>query len=252
MSAGHASSPWCVEGMGGTSNQIVRLEGALGYTFTNRALVERALTHSSVRGDSRRRSDNERLEFLGDRVLALTISQHLFTRMSEAREGELARAFNRLVRRETCAAVARDIDLGASLLLSESEADSGGRDKDTILADAMEALLAAIFLEAGFEVARDVILEHWRVYIEGSPVAATADAKSALQEWAQGQGLPLPEYSEVNRSGPDHAPLFTALVAVDGRFEATGEGASKRQAEQAAAGAMLREQGVWRDVSGER
>ena len=238
--------------MGGTLNQISRLEGLIGYTFTSRGLAEKALTHSSVRGDSRRRADNERLEFLGDRVLALTISQHLYNRMSDAREGELARAFNRLVRRETCAAVARDIDLGASLLLSDSEADSGGRDKDTILADAMEALLAAIFLEAGFEVARDVILSLWQVYIEGSPVAATVDAKSALQEWAQGQGLPLPEYSEASRTGPDHAPLFTALVTIDGRFEATGKGASKRQAEQVAAGAMLRAQGVWRDLNGER
>ena len=116
----------------------------------------------------------------------------------------------------------------------------------------MEALLAAIFLEAGFEVARDVILSLWQVYIEGSPVAATVDAKSALQEWAQGQGLPLPEYSEASRTGPDHAPLFTALVTIDGRFEATGKGASKRQAEQVAAGAMLRAQGVWRDLNGER
>ena len=225
--------------MGGTLNQISRLEGLIGYTFANRGLAEKALTHSSVRGDSRRRADNERLEFLGDRVLALTISQHLYNRMSDAREGELARAFNRLVRRETCAAVARDIDLGASLLLSDSEADSGGRDKDTILADAMEALLAAIFLEAGFEVARDVILSLWQVYIEGSPVAATVDAKSALQEWAQARGEAPPVYVEISREGPPHAPVFTIEVRLADGNAARAKAGSKRAGEQAAAQSLL-------------
>ncbi len=223
---------------------IKALEAALGYTFKSRSLVEQALTHASVRGGKGKRDDNERLEFIGDRVLALSISHHLHELMPDVREGDLARAFNRLVRGETCAKVARAIGVGPCLILSDSEAESGGRDKDTILADAMEALLAAIFLEAGFEQARHVVLNLWDPHIENVPTKA-ADAKSALQEWAQGQGLPLPEYTEDSRTGPDHAPRFVTRVTVAGRLQAVGEGASKRQAEQAAADAMLREQGVW-------
>lgn len=228
------------------SDSLKRLETALGYTFKDRTLIEQALTHASVRGGGRDRPDNERLEFIGDRVLALAIAGDLYARHPKAREGELARTFNRLVRGETCAAVARAIGLGACLILSESEADSGGREKDTILADAMEAVLAAIYLEAGFERAREIVLELWRESMQGTPAKATADAKSALQEWAQSQGLALPCYTEESRSGPDHAPRFIARVTVDGGLQAEGEGASKRQAEQAAATAMLKAQGVWR------
>lgn len=235
------------------SDSIRHLELALGHTFIDRNLLEQALTHASVRGAGRQRPDNERLEFIGDRVLALAIANELYTRHPNAREGELARAFNRLVRGETCAAVARSIDLGPCLILSESEADSGGRDKHTILADAMEAVLAAIYLEAGFDRARNIILELWSARLDGVPAGAgaAADAKSALQEWAQGQGLPLPCYTEESRTGPDHAPRFITRVTIDGRLMAEGEGTSKRQAEQAAATAMLKAQGVWSKPSRE-
>jgi ribonuclease-3 len=225
------------------SDKIKTLEKALGYTFKQPDLIDQALTHASVRGGTRQRPDNERLEFIGDRVLALAIAERLHATNPAAREGELARAFNRLVRGETCAAVARRIGIGPALILAESEADSGGRDKDTILADAIEAILAAIFLESGFDRARDVVLALWKDELDGAP-APTADPKSALQEWAQGQGLPLPEYSEESRTGPDHAPRFTARVTIKGGHEAIGEGTSKRQAEQAAASAMLRQSGV--------
>jgi ribonuclease-3 len=141
--------------------------------------------------------------------------------------------------------VARELDLGPLLVLSEAEADSGGRGKETILADACEALLGAIFLEAGYETARQVVRTLWGARVGASAADAT-DAKSLLQEWAQGQGLDLPAYVEIDRQGPDHAPRFTAEVRIRGRKPARGEGASKRSAEQAAACAMLDREGVWK------
>jgi ribonuclease-3 len=221
------------------------LEARLGHAFKDRALLKKALTHGSVRQASAKRRDNERLEFLGDRVLGLAIAELLSESYPSASEGDLARLYNRLVRGATCAEVARALDLGASLVLSESEAGSGGREKETILADACEALLGAVFLEAGYEKARDVVRAHWGGKLDGSPTQA-ADAKSALQEWAQGRGLDLPEYVEVARQGPDHAPRFTSEVRIKGTKPARGEGASKRAAEQAAAAALLAREGVWR------
>ena len=147
------------------------------------------------------------------------------------------------MRGETCAKVGRELGLGEFLMLSESEAGSGGRLKATILADAMEAVLGAIFLEAGYNKSRDVVRRLW----ENEEVSfgnAAADPKSALQEWAQGQGLALPSYVEVERVGPDHAPRFTSEVRIKGKNPARGEGASKRAAEQAAASAMLEREGV--------
>ena len=219
------------------------LETKLGHRFKDVGLLERALTHASVRGGKIARFDNERLEFIGDRVLGLAIAEILNQQYPEASEGELARRYNRLVRGEACAKVARNIGLGAHLILSESEADSGGRDKTTILADAAEALLGAIFIDGGFEKARTVVRKLWQEQSEPVPEVAV-DAKSALQEWAQGQGLALPRYTVVSRKGPDHAPRFTAEVIISGRAPAQGEGASKRIAEQAAATALLTREGV--------
>jgi ribonuclease III len=226
---------------------IKGLETTLGYRFKSRALLDRALTHASTRSDQKRGEDNERLEFLGDRVLGLVIAELLLERDAKATEGALARRFNRLVRKETCARVGRSINLGPMMVLSSAEDDSGGRDKDTILADATEALLAAIFLEAGFAVARDVIRLLWSPLVDGLP-ETVADAKSMLQEWAQGQGLPLPRYVEIERKGPDHAPVFTTEVSIDGKRPARGSGANKRAAEQAAASAMLAREGVIRGL----
>ena len=140
------------------------LEAALGYKFNSRPMLQRALTHASKRTEKGKGQDNERLEFLGDRVLALAIAELLTELDAEADEGDLARRFNRLVRKEACAHVARDLGLGSALVLSAAEAESGGRDKDTILADACEALLAAIFLEAGFPAARDVVRRLWATH----------------------------------------------------------------------------------------
>lgn len=219
------------------------LETKLGYRFKDTTLLERALTHASVRGGKTARSDNERLEFIGDRVLGLAIAEVLNAQYPNANEGELARRYNRLVRGEACAKVARAIGLGPHLILSESEADSGGRDKTTILADAIEALLGAVFLDTGFDKARAVVRRLWQDQSEPVPEVAM-DAKSALQEWAQGQGLALPKYTVVARKGPDHAPRFTAEVIIAGRPPAQGEGASKRIAEQAAAKALLAREGL--------
>jgi ribonuclease III len=219
------------------------LETKLGYRFKNPELLERALTHASVRGGKVARFDNERLEFIGDRVLGLAIAEALNGQYPDASEGELARRYNRLVRGEACAKVARNIGLGTHLILSDSEADSGGRNKTTILADAAEALLGAVFIDGGFEKARAVVHKLWQDQSEPVPEVAV-DAKSALQEWAQGQGLALPRYTVVARKGPDHAPRFTAEVLIAGRAPAQGEGASKRIAEQAAASALLTREGV--------
>lgn len=225
--------------------KVKSLETALGYTFRQRALLERALTHSSARSDRQAGEDNERLEFVGDRVLGLAMAELLTELDPVATEGALARRFNRLVRKEACAQVARSLEIGPALKLSQSEEESGGRNKDTILADAVEALLAAVYIEAGFAVVRDLVRRHWAPLIDGMPAAVT-DAKSALQEWAQGQGLALPEYVEVSREGPDHAPRFTAEVRISGKRPARGTGNSKRTAEQAAASALLAREGVWR------
>jgi ribonuclease-3 len=219
------------------------LEKALGHRFKDQKLLEIALTHASVRGAKGKRSDNERLEFIGDRVLGLAIAELLNECFPDGSEGDLARRYNRLVRGEACAKVARSIGLGTHLILSDSEAGSGGRTKNTILADAMEALLGAIFLEAGFKTAREVVRNLWASLSEDLP-ATGVDAKSALQEWAQGQGLELPQYVEIARKGPDHAPHFTTEVRISGMEPARGEGASKRAAEQAAARALLEREGV--------
>ena len=225
------------------------LETALGYHFQSRALLERALTHASTRTEKKPAEDNERLEFLGDRVLGLSIAELLLELDPAASEGALARRFNRLVRKDACALVARNLDLGTALKVSASEEESGGRDKDTILADAVEALLAAIFHEAGFPAVREVVRRLWAPLLTGLPETAS-DPKSALQEWAQGQGKALPVYVEMSREGPDHAPRFTTEVRINGLKPIRGIGANKRAAEQAAATALLAREGVWEKANG--
>jgi ribonuclease-3 len=228
--------------------RTTELEKAIGYKFKNRALLQRALTHASARS-SKTLEDNERLEFLGDRVLGLAMAELLCEKLPQANEGELARRFNRLVRGGTCATIGRLIGLGPHLILSGSEAESGGREKDTILANAMEALLGAVMLEAGFDAARRMVRTLWAGELDKLPVVAV-DAKSALQEWAQGRGLDLPDYIEIERSGPDHAPRFVSEVRIKGCKPSRGEGSSKRSAEQAAAMALLSREGVWKSTHG--
>ncbi|MDQ1900814.1 ribonuclease III [Paracoccus sp. WLY502] len=209
----------------------------LGHDFARPELLVRALTHGSIA--SATRPDNQRLEFLGDRVLGLVMAEALFDADKSASEGQLAPRYNALVRGETCAAIARHIGLGEVLKLGRSEMMSGGRRKEALLADAMEAVLAAIYLDAGFEAARRVVLRLWADRLdtlEDDP----RDAKTALQEWAQANGMPPPVYEQTERSGPDHAPIFliTARLADGQQAQAKGAG-TKRSIEQAAAQALL-------------
>jgi ribonuclease-3 len=220
------------------------LYARLGHDFSYPALLKLALTHASARAGARPQEDNERLEFLGDRVLGLAIAELLADSFPKAREGELARWFNHLVRAETCAEIAQEWELGTFILMSGGEAGSGGRSKKTILANACEAVLGAIFADGGYDPARAVVRRFWQPQLDILELAAP-DAKSLLQEWAQGRRLPLPRYLEVAREGPDHAPRFTAEVQIDGVAPERGTGANKRAAEQAAALAMLVREGVW-------
>lgn len=221
------------------------LSERIGYAFKDASLLELALTHSSAKPTVKPNEDNERLEFLGDRVLGLAVAELLTTSFPDASEGELARRYNQLVRAETLASVAQEWDIGALIVMSGGEALSGGRAKKTILANACEAVLGAIFTDGGYGPSRAIVHRFW--VSELGVIGEAADAKSVLQEWAQGRKLPLPRYSEVSREGPDHAPRFTAEVAIDGVEPERGEGANKRQAEQAAALALLRREGVWQE-----
>ncbi len=226
----------------GRKPDIADLERRLGYAFRSRALLREALTHASSRTASV--ADNERLEFLGDRVLGLAIAASLVERYPDAREGELARRFNRLVRRETCADVATALDLGAHLIMTPGEVHGGGRRKPAILADACEALFGAVFRDGGFEAARPLILKWWEPHFEAC-AEARPDAKTALQEFAQSEKRGLPVYEIVATSGTDHAPRSVAGARVAGKAPARGEGPSKPKAQQAAAEAMLLREHVW-------
>ena len=208
----------------------------LGHPYRDPELLVRALTHASI--SSSTRQSNERLEFLGDRVLALTMAQALFMGDRGAAEGQLAPRFNALVRQETCADVAREIGLGDVLKLGRSETMSGGRRKEALLGDAMEALIASIFLDAGFETAQQVVLRLWGARIANVDLDAR-DAKTALQEWVQARGYTTPTYTELNRDGPDHQPNFTVEVRLENNEVAEGRAGTKRQAEQSAAKALL-------------
>ncbi|WP_372611495.1 ribonuclease III [Aquicoccus sp.] len=218
------------------ARDIKEFETRLGHTFADPGLLVRALTHASI--SSPTRGDNQRLEFLGDRVLGLVMAEAVLDHDPEATEGQLAPRFNALVRKETCAEIAREIDIGAVLKIGRSEMMTGGRRKTALLGDAMEAVIAAVYRDGGFVAARDLILRLWGERIDSVDTDAR-DAKTALQEWAQARRQQPPVYSELKREGPDHAPIFTIEAQL-----ATGEAAhatanSKRAAEQAAAKALL-------------
>ena len=218
------------------SAELKALENRLGHRFGDPALLVRAVTHSSM--SSPTRSDNQRLEFLGDRVLGLVMAEALLGADKAATEGQLAPRFNALVRKETCAEVAREIDLGAGLKLGRSEMLSGGRRKHALLGDAMEAVIAAVYVDGGFEAAKELILRLWGDRV--TRVEADArDAKTSLQEWAQARGLQPPKYETVSRSGPDHAPVFTISATLENGESDQATAGSKRLAEQAAAKVLL-------------
>ncbi|NBD30880.1 MAG: ribonuclease III [Alphaproteobacteria bacterium] len=218
------------------SADLTAFEGRLGHNFARPELLIRAVTHPSM--SSVHRDDNQRLEFLGDRVLGLVMAEALLRADPQASEGQLAPRYNALVRKETCAAVAREIDLGAVLKLGRSEMKSGGRRKEALLGDAMEAVIAAVYLDAGFDAAQARIVALWGDRI--TTVKADArDAKTALQEWAQARGQHPPVYTELKRTGPDHAPQFVIEVALETGDATQATAGSKRHAEHAAAKALL-------------
>ncbi len=209
---------------------------AEGHDFAQPSLLIEAVTHPSMSSPSR--SDNQRLEFLGDRVLGLVMAEALLEHDPGASEGQLAPRFNALVRKEACASVAREIDLGKVLKLGRSEMLSGGRRKEALLGDAMEAVIAAVYLDGGFDAARAMIVRLW----EGRINAVESDArdpKTALQEWAQARGMPPPRYVQTAREGPDHAPVFTITAQLESGATESATAGSKRIAEQVAAKALL-------------
>jgi ribonuclease-3 len=221
------------------------LEGKIGYHFADQSLLERALTHISALsgGPQNRSASYQRLEFLGDHVLGLIVSDMLYRAFPRANEGELSRRLADLVRKETCADVARAMELGPALKLGNSESHAGGRLRSTILADACEALIGAVFIDGGYDAAQKLVDTFWRERML-QLVRPLRDAKTMLQEWAQARGLPTPAYKELARTGPHHNPQFKVAVVLPNRPPAEGSGGSKRAAEQAAAAAMLNREGV--------
>jgi ribonuclease-3 len=216
------------------------LERLVGHSFREPALLQQAVTHASLlaRRADRAGTGYERLEFLGDRVLGLLVAEVLFRDFPAEDEGALARRFAALVSREGLARVAGKLGLGAFLRLGPGERDGGGRDNPALLADACEAVIGALYLDGGLEAARRFVEPNWRPLV-AEELRPPQDAKTALQEWAQARGLPPPDYLDLGREGPDHAPLFSVEARLaDGR-SAVGRAASKRAAQQAAAEALL-------------
>jgi ribonuclease-3 len=219
------------------------LETRIGYEFADKALLDSALTHISALSGKSRASSYQRLEFLGDHVLGLVVSDMLYRAFVKADEGELSRRLADLVRQEACAEVARNIDLGSAIRLGVSEANGGGRQRTAILADVCEALVGAVFLDGGYGAAAALVEQLWGERLR-TPARPLRDPKTVLQEWAQARGLPTPSYREIARTGPHHDPEFRVAVELPAFVPAEGMGRSKRAAEQAAAAAMLTREGV--------
>ncbi|HEY4265268.1 MAG TPA: ribonuclease III [Micropepsaceae bacterium] len=219
------------------------LETRLGHEFSDPELLRLALSHASIGARS-----NERLEFLGDRVLGLIVAEWLYADYPDIDEGGLAVRLNALVRRDSCAKAGEAAGLAAHLIMAASESGSGGRQKGAILAGACEAVIAALYLDGGFAAAKRFVLTYWEEQF-ASLKPELRDAKTALQEWAQSGALPRktqPAYAVKERSGPDHAPVFTVEVRIAGHEGETGEGSTKREAEQDAARRMLERLGLWK------
>lgn len=218
------------------SQNLQKFEARIGYHFKRVDLLLQALTHPSI--SSATRPSNQRLEFLGDRVLGLVIAEAILAADDTATEGVLAPRFNALVCKEACAEIAREIDLGAVLRLGRSEMITGGRRKEALLGDAAEAVIAAVYLDSDFETAKELVLRLWGTRIHEAE-SRIYNPKSALQETVQSIGLGLPVYTEVSRSGPDHAPIFEIEVTLENGLSARASGSGKRIAEAEAAEILL-------------
>ena len=229
--------------MNDRSDAVGLVELRLKHAFADPALLERALTHASAHGTKGKARDNEVLEFIGDRVIGLLAAERLAELHPTAAEGELSVRLHGLVNGQACARVARRLELGPAQRLAGGETKAGGREKDSILGDACEAVMAAVYRDGGLEAARAVFLHAWREEFETNQAVKPRDPKTALQEWAQGLGKALPLYEVTNQSGPAHQPLFTVSVRVEGLEPALAQGASRREAEKAAAANLLRREG---------
>ena len=208
----------------------------LDYQFKNNRLLEEALTHASARKSSK--VNNERLEFLGDRVLGLVIAEELLRKNPNSSEGEIATYYNSLVKKETCSFIAKEIGLENLLTLGKSVKRTNDRQKDKILGNAIEALIGAIFLDAGFEISKQLVLKVWRKQID-IVRDIEAHAKTALQEFLQSKGQEPPTYKQISRTGPDHDPDFCVEVVLGSGLNAIGSGSTKRMAETKAAEQIL-------------
>ncbi|GGE37219.1 ribonuclease 3 [Marinicauda pacifica] len=223
------------------SDRVKQFQDHIGYHFRDDALLERALTHASY-GDGRRRAtSNERLEFLGDRVLGLMAAERLFGAFEGLDEGGLAHRLNAIVNKEACARAARRAGLGDALQMSPAEERLGGREKTSILGDACEAIIGALYLDGGLEASGTFFETYWAEDLT-EMIHRPKDPKSRLQEWAAANDKSAPVYKTVSRSGPDHRPVFTVEVSVGGAGAAQAEGASKQDAQRAAARALLRKE----------
>lgn len=212
-----------------------KVEEIIGYNFQNRRLLEKALTHSSTNDDF----NYQRLEFLGDRVLGLVIAHALFDQFRNENEGGLAKRHTALVQGATLAIIGQAHKIGDYVILSDSEREAGGRNNENIIADVVESMLGAVYLDGGYEAANKVILQLWGDNIQ-TLEDAPQDPKTELQEWVQARGLELPDYEIIDKSGPDHAPAFIIQLNIEGFEPITAKGLSRRQAEKTAARRMLK------------
>jgi len=218
-------------------SRAAELEAAIDYTFTDKSLALTALTHSSVARSHN--SSNERLEFLGDRILGLVIAEMLYVQFPDEDEGALGYRFPALVRAEALARIASKIGLADHLLIDNNEFATNQKRRTGVLSNACEALIAAMYLDGGMTVAEKFIQTHWQALLE-EDLIPPKDAKTLLQELVQGRGLPVPVYTVVCRTGPDHAPEFTLQAQIEGEAPVNAKGPSKRAAETAAAELLYR------------
>jgi len=219
----------------GPQLRLLQLQQRIGYEFRDKTLLQLALTHRSAA-----KENNERLEFLGDSLVNHVVAERLFTQFPEAREGQLSRLRAKLVRGSYLAEIANQLDIGSCLILGTGERKGGGRHRSSILADALEALVGAIFLDAGFTAARDTLMVWFADSFQGLTLSDERDAKTRLQEWLQGRGFDLPTYQLVDVQGADHEQCFFVHCHVAPLQEpVVGQGKSRRQAEQDAAKGTL-------------
>lgn len=227
------------------TKDLKSISAVLGHTFQDVSLLGKALSHSSIAGEAKKnvagkshRLSNERMEFLGDRVLGLVIAEMVFEAFPDEAEGALARRHTALVCREALARVAETIKLGRYMTMSKGEHQGGGRANPALLSNAIEAVIAALYLDGGLKAAEGFIVKYWQPLME-EDLTPPRDPKTGLQEWAQARGLPLPSYREISREGPAHAPVFVMEVSVTGEGAEQAKGNNKRNAERQAAEKLL-------------